>query len=97
MTTTYRNKSPQRRSVFGLWIPSKTAKPVSSSGKIDPPTGSGASDSPVSDPISTSDSGRDRLRTRLTRSGSKILSLLKLGYSSNGELPPGHYVGTRGS
>lgn len=79
MTITYRNKSPQRRSIFGLWIPGKTNKPVVSGGKIDPTTGSGASDSPGSDPISSSETGKDRLRTRLTRSGSKILSLLKLG------------------
>ncbi|KAJ5155159.1 hypothetical protein N7492_007962 [Penicillium capsulatum] len=81
MTVPYRKKVSNRRSVFGLWIPNKT---VINNSKCNPsPADSAVSDSPASEPIVTPWSGRDRLKIRLTRSGSKILLLLGLGNSFN--------------
>ncbi|KAJ5129741.1 uncharacterized protein N7515_005780 [Penicillium bovifimosum] len=66
-----------RRSLFNLWIPTK----VVVSGKPDTsPTDSGTSESPLTEPIIPV--GRDRLKARLTRSGSKILLFLGLRGSS---------------
>ncbi|KGO74797.1 AGC-kinase, C-terminal [Penicillium italicum] len=71
-------KDTTRRSLFNLWIPTK----VVISGKPDTsPTESGATESPASEPIIPR-VGRDRLKARLTRSGSKILLLLGLRGSS---------------
>ncbi|KAJ5773367.1 hypothetical protein N7457_008263 [Penicillium paradoxum] len=75
---TVSKKDTTRRSLFNLWIPTK----VVVSGKLDTsPTDSGASESPASEPAIPG-TGKDRLRTRLTRSGSKILLLLGLRSSS---------------
>lgn len=74
-------KDPTRRSLFNLLIPTK----VVVSGKPDTsPTDSAATESPVSEPIIPR-GGKDRLRARLTRSGSKILLLLGLRGSSQSE------------
>lgn len=74
-------KDTTRRSLFNLWIPTK----VVVSGKPDTsPTDSGTTESPASEPIIPR-AGRDRLRVRLTRSGSKILLLLGLRGSSKSE------------
>ncbi|KAJ5755588.1 hypothetical protein N7533_005131 [Penicillium manginii] len=82
MTNPRYKKLRKRRSVFGLWIP---AKVVPFSNRFDPsPTGSAVSDSPASDPIIHPRRNRDRLKVRLTQSGSKILFLFGLGGSSNG-------------
>ncbi|CDM34503.1 hypothetical protein DTO013E5_5006 [Penicillium roqueforti] len=71
-------KDPARRSLFNLLIPTK----VVVSGKPDTsPTDSAATESPASEPIIPR-GGKDRLRARLTRSGSKILLLLGLRGSS---------------
>jgi hypothetical protein len=70
-----------RQSRFNLWVPAKVVvseKPDSS------PAESGTSENPTSDSI-IPESGRSRLRLRLTRSGSKILVLLGLRGSSKGE------------
>ncbi|KAJ5399652.1 hypothetical protein N7465_010141 [Penicillium sp. CMV-2018d] len=76
MTTS--SKKDTRRSLFNLWIPTK----VVVSGKPDAsPTDSGTTESPASEPIIPR-VGKDRLRVRLTRSGSKILLLLGLRGSS---------------
>ncbi|KAJ6127253.1 hypothetical protein N7523_002865 [Penicillium sp. IBT 18751x] len=81
MTVSYGKRVRSRRSVFGLWVPSKTNKPA---GKLDPcPAESTVSDSAASDHNSGSAAGKDRLKIRLTRSGSKILLLFGLGGSSN--------------
>ncbi|CAP80768.1 Pc12g11410 [Penicillium rubens Wisconsin 54-1255] len=70
-------KDANRRSLFNLLIPTK----IVVSGKPDPsPTDSGATESPASEPIIPV--RKDRLRARLTRSGSKILLLLGLRGSS---------------
>ncbi|KAJ6188295.1 hypothetical protein N7519_003203 [Penicillium mononematosum] len=70
-------KDANRRSLFNLLIPTK----IVFSGKPDPsPTDSGATESPASEPIIPV--RKDRLRARLTRSGSKILLLLGLRGSS---------------
>ncbi|KAJ5616753.1 hypothetical protein N7537_001867 [Penicillium hordei] len=72
------SKKDTRRSLFNLWIPTKVVvseKPDTS------PTDSGTIESPASEPISPR-AGKDRLRVRLTRSGSKILLLLGLQGSS---------------
>ncbi|QQK40655.1 Protein kinase, putative [Penicillium digitatum] len=68
-------KDTTRRSLFNLWIPTKVVVSGTS------PTGSGATESPASEPIIRR-AGKDRLRVRLTRSGSKILLLLGLRGSS---------------
>lgn len=79
MTTS--SKKDTRRSLFNLWIPTK----VVVSGKPDAsPTDSGTIESPASEPIIPR-VGKDRLRVRLTRSGSKILLLLGLRGSSKSE------------
>lgn len=79
MTTSTKNTT--RRSLFNLWIPTK----VVVSGKPDiSPTESGTSESPASEPTIPR-AGKNRLRARLTRSGSKILFLLGLRNSSKGE------------
>ncbi|KAJ5189204.1 hypothetical protein N7472_008218 [Penicillium cf. griseofulvum] len=71
-------KVTTRRSLFNLWIPTK----VVVSGKANTsPTDSGTAESPASEPIIPG-AGKDRLRVRLTRSGSKILLLLGLRGSS---------------
>ncbi|KXG48339.1 uncharacterized protein PGRI_022090 [Penicillium griseofulvum] len=71
-------KDTTRRSLFNLWIPTK----VVVSGKANTsPTDSGTTESPASEPIIPG-AGKDRLRVRLTRSGSKILLLLGLRGSS---------------
>ncbi|KAJ5959704.1 AGC-kinase C-terminal [Penicillium vulpinum] len=76
--TTSSKKDTTRRSLFNLWIPTK----VIVSGKPDTsPTDSGTTESPASEPI-IPEAGKDRLRVRLTRSGSKILLLLGLRGSS---------------
>ncbi|KAJ5702080.1 hypothetical protein N7488_009628 [Penicillium malachiteum] len=83
MTISYRKKIRRRKSVFGLWIPTR----VTSNNKCGPLS----SESPVSDASPTSEPiitpshepGKDRLRLRLTRSGSKILLLFGLRSSSN--------------
>lgn len=81
MTVSYGKRVRSRRSVFGLWVPNKQNKPAV---KIDPyPAESPISDSPASDHNPSSAAGRDRLKIRLTRSGSKILLLFGLGGSSN--------------
>jgi hypothetical protein len=73
-------KDANRRSLFNLLIPTK----IVVSGKPDPsPTDSGATESPASEPIIPV--RKDRLRARLTRSGSKILLLLGLRGSSKSE------------
>ncbi|KAJ6008339.1 hypothetical protein N7540_012315 [Penicillium herquei] len=81
MTISYRKKIRRRKSVFGLWIPTRAA----SNNKCDPLSSeSPISDaSPTSEPIITPELGKDRLRLRLTRSGSKILLLFGLRSSSN--------------
>lgn len=71
-------KDTTRRSLFNLWIPTKVVVSGTS------PTGSGATESPASEPIIRR-AGKDRLRVRLTRSGSKILLLLGLRGSSKSE------------
>ncbi|KAJ5411218.1 uncharacterized protein N7487_005577 [Penicillium crustosum] len=72
------SKKDTTRSLFNLWIPTK----VVVSGKPDTsPTDSGTTESPASEPIIPR-AGKDRLRVRLTRSGSKILLLLGLRGSS---------------
>ncbi|KAJ5984156.1 hypothetical protein N7481_006255 [Penicillium waksmanii] len=82
MTNPRDKKLRKRRSVFGLWIP---AKVVPFSNRFDTsPTDSAVSDSPASDSIIRPRRSRDRLKVRLTRSGSKILFLFGLGGSSNG-------------
>ncbi|KAJ5661861.1 uncharacterized protein N7477_009477 [Penicillium maclennaniae] len=69
MTASYGKRERSRRSVFGLWVPNKTNKPA---GKLDPcPAESTVSDSPASDHNPGSTAGKDRLRIRLTRSGSQ--------------------------
>jgi hypothetical protein len=74
-------KDTARRTLFNLWIPTK----VVVSGKPDTsPTDSGTSESPATEPIIPG-VGRDRLRARLTRSGSKILLFLGLRGSSKSE------------
>lgn len=79
-------KKARRQTVFGLWFPIKTNRAVSFSDKPDTsPSVSPASDSPSSDPLSTSEAGRDGFKNRLTRSGSKLLSFLGLNSSSNRE------------
>ncbi|KAJ5643272.1 uncharacterized protein N7484_005779 [Penicillium longicatenatum] len=81
MTVSCRKKVRSRKSVFNLWIPTKAAT-YNKCGPF-------ASDSPISDasptsePIITTDPGKDRLKIRLTRSGSKLLLLLGLGSSAN--------------
>ncbi|KAJ5093232.1 hypothetical protein N7456_009093 [Penicillium angulare] len=84
MTVPYGKKLRTRKSVFGLWIPTKTAF----SNKCDhSPSDSPISDtSPTSEPIINSEPGKERLKIRLTRSGSKLLLLLGLGSSSNNPL-----------
>ncbi|KAJ5272673.1 hypothetical protein N7478_007798 [Penicillium angulare] len=81
MTVPYGKKLRTRKSVFGLWIPTKTTF----SNKCDhSPSDSPISDtSPTSEPIINSEPGKERLKIRLTRSGSKLLLLLGLGSSSN--------------
>ncbi|KAJ5383952.1 hypothetical protein N7517_001863 [Penicillium concentricum] len=75
--TTSSKKDTTRRSLFNLWIPTKDVV----SGKSNTsPTDSGTTESPASEPIIPG--GKDRLRVRLTRSGSKILLLLGLRGSS---------------
>lgn len=86
MTVSYGTKAQQRRSVLSLWVPYRPTKPVAFSGETDQsPSDSPGSDSPTSDPSSTSVTGKGFLRTRLTRSGSKLLSLLGLGSPSSGK------------
>ncbi|KAJ5136735.1 hypothetical protein N7448_005289 [Penicillium atrosanguineum] len=81
MTVSCGKRVRSRRSVFGLWVPNKTNK---AAGKIDPsPAESTISDSLASDHNASSAASRDRLKIRLTRSGSKILLLFGLGGSSN--------------
>ncbi|CAI7637583.1 unnamed protein product [Penicillium pancosmium] len=81
MTHPRGKKLRKRRSVFGLWIP---ATVVPFSNRFDPsPTDSAVSDSPASVSIIRPRRSRDRLKVRLTRSGSKILFLFGLGGSSN--------------
>ncbi|CAI7657243.1 unnamed protein product [Penicillium glandicola] len=76
--TTSSKKDTTRRSLFNLWIPTK----IIVSGQPDiSPTDSGASESPASEPIILG-ARKDRLRARLTRSGSRILLLLGLRGSS---------------
>lgn len=67
-------KKSSRRARFRLWIP---AKAVVSENPDTSPDAFDASESPESD-SSIPGSGRGRLRDRLTRSGSKILLLLRL-------------------
>ncbi|KAJ5792389.1 uncharacterized protein N7503_008367 [Penicillium pulvis] len=82
MTVSYRKKVRSRRSVFNLWIPNKAATHNNKCGPF--PSDSPISDaSPASEPIITTEPGKDRLKIRLTRSGSKLLLLLGLGSSAN--------------
>lgn len=71
-------KDTTRRSLFNLWIPTKV---VVSEKQDTSPTDSGTTESPASEPIIP----KDRLRVRLTRSGSKILLFLGLRGSSKSE------------
>ena len=74
-------KDTTRRSLFNLLIPTKvvvSGKPNTSL------TDSAATESPALEPIIPR-VGKDRLRARLTRSGSKILLLLGLRGSSKSE------------
>ncbi|KAJ6010716.1 hypothetical protein N7451_002128 [Penicillium sp. IBT 35674x] len=85
MTVSYRKKVRSRRSVFNLWIPNKAATHNSKCGPF--PSNSPISDaSPASEPIITTEPGKDRLKIRLTRSGSKLLLLLGLGSSANSRI-----------
>ncbi|KAJ5582915.1 hypothetical protein N7535_001535 [Penicillium sp. DV-2018c] len=71
-------KDAARRTLFNLWIPTRAVVP----GKPDTsPTDSAATESPATEPIIPG-GGRDRIRARLTRSGSKILLVLGLRGSS---------------
>lgn len=83
MTIAYPRKVRKRRSVFGLWIPTKVA---AVNNKCDPsPPDSAVSDSPASEPIINHRVRKDRFKVRLTRSGSKLLLFLGIGSSSNSE------------
>ncbi|KAJ6096575.1 hypothetical protein N7486_007321 [Penicillium sp. IBT 16267x] len=82
MTVSHRKKVRSRKSVFNLWIPTKATTYNNKCGPF-------SSDSPISDaspasePIITTEPSKDRLKIRLTRSGSKLLLLLGLGSSAN--------------
>ncbi|KAJ5669480.1 hypothetical protein N7462_010550 [Penicillium macrosclerotiorum] len=84
MTVSYGKKLRHRRSVFGLWIPTKVvahrSKPNAS------PPDSAASDSPASRESIATGANRGLFRGRLTRSRSKILFFLGLGTFSNSKL-----------
>ncbi|KAJ5923634.1 hypothetical protein N7454_008879 [Penicillium verhagenii] len=82
MTVSYRKKLRSRKSVFGLW---HQARAATYSNKCSAFPDSPISDtSPASEPIITAEPSKDRLRIRLTRSGSKLLLLLgRLGSSTN--------------
>ncbi|KAJ5217058.1 hypothetical protein N7468_010066 [Penicillium chermesinum] len=81
MSILYPKQVRKRRSVFGLWIPTKI---VTVTNKCDPsPPDSAISDSPASEPIINHRVRKDRFKVRLTRSGSKLLLFLGLGSSSN--------------
>ncbi|KAJ5928521.1 hypothetical protein N7466_007477 [Penicillium verhagenii] len=82
MTVSYRKKVKTRKSVFGLWHQTRAA---TYSNKFSAFPDSPISDtSPASEPIITAEPSKDRLRIRLTRSGSKLLLLLgRLGSSAN--------------
>ncbi|KAJ5759640.1 hypothetical protein N7520_006796 [Penicillium odoratum] len=81
MTVSYRKKVRSRKSVFSLWHPTRAS---TLNNKCCPFPDSPISDtSPVSEPIIPAEPGKDRLKIRLTRSGSKLLLLLGLGSSSN--------------
>lgn len=85
MTVSYRKKVRSRRSVFNLWIPNKAATHNNKCGPF--PSDSPISDaSPASEPIITTEPGKDRLKIRLTRSGSKLLLLLGLGSSATSKI-----------
>ena len=86
-------KLRQRRSVFGLWIPTKV---VPFDSRLDPsPTDSAISDTPSSDPITIPCGSRDRLKVRFSRSRSKILYLFGLGGTHIGQFkyPITYFVG----
>ncbi|KAJ5899229.1 hypothetical protein N7495_003973 [Penicillium taxi] len=81
MTVPFRKKVRTRGSVFGLWSPDKSVA-LSRKCNHSPPR-SVVSDTPTLEPRITTSRNRDRLKRRLARSGSKLLSLLRLGSSFN--------------